>query len=197
MQNLIAIRVRNIYSGDRDMQHLPLPRVSVRNMDGRVHRPSPALRATVPGVRVALYPWDLGNVSPSQTVPLPAVKTPSSVSSRWKLCTQPIFDIFGRFCPLQPPYPPPLAPPTCHGLALARRSVAAALSEAHSRCTADPPSASFNVSREANFGQITLHQKQTISWPSNFICKTLQLINLVSIKITKVYLNVTDKDRFM
>ena len=83
------------------MHHLPLLRVSVRNTDERIHHPSPALRAMVPGV--AFYPGDLGDVWWSQTIPPPAVKTPRSVSSRWTLCAQPGFASFGRFSPAAAP----------------------------------------------------------------------------------------------
>ena len=61
-----------------------------------------------------------------------ALKTSKSISS-------PDSPVSGVFGPLQPPHPFPLASPTCHGMPLARRPPTAALSQAHSRCAADPP----------------------------------------------------------
>ena len=60
MQNLTGIRIWEVYLEYKIVYHVPLLRVSVRNTDVRIHRPSPALRATVSGV--AFYPRDSGNV---------------------------------------------------------------------------------------------------------------------------------------
>ena len=87
MQNLTAIRFREVHLEYQNMQHLPLLRISVRNTDERIHRSSSALRAMVPGV--AFYPWDVGNILPCQTILPPAVKTLINVSSRWAMSAQP------------------------------------------------------------------------------------------------------------
>ena len=72
-------------------------------------------------------------------IPPPALKTPRSVSSRWAHSAQPEFASFGHFSSLQPPHPPPFAPPTRNGLPHARRFPAPALPQAHRRCTGDSP----------------------------------------------------------
>ena len=64
--------------------------------------------------------------------PVAALKKSTSVSS-------PDSPDSGVFGPLQPPHPPSFASPTCHGLPLARRPLAAADSQAHSWCTAAAP----------------------------------------------------------
>ena len=87
MQNLTAMRFREVSLRYQNIRHLPLLRVSARNTDERIHRPSPTLRAMVPGV--AFYPWGVGNALRSRTILSPAVKRGKDVSSRWPLRAQP------------------------------------------------------------------------------------------------------------